>query len=147
MKRLFSVILTVLILISLSSCKKQESQNENSNTSSNVSSVTSATEEVSDYSLVAGIWQITSSTVDDKKVNVKKYKNILTYLYNDGTIDVKGDKVKTASGTYSFKGNIVITIINNNTSIMTLSEDYTKMTATGMNNGKKVVTTYTKISN
>lgn len=146
----FLIILSITLTISVTGCKKSEDTTpefSDKSVTTESSSNESTGSDPNDFSLVAGIWQITESTLDEKNVNIKKYKNILTYLYNDGTVKVDNKKTKSAEGTYTFNDNIIVTNINNITSVMTVSEDYTVMTATGMSDGKKVITTYKKISN
>lgn len=147
MKRIFCCLLVIFLMFSISGCKKKEPEKEQFSAIDNSTTASNQTETTNNFANVAGIWQITESTLDGKKIDVKKYKDILTYLYNDGTVKVDGGKAKDTTGTYTFNGTVIITKINDKTSVMTVSDDYSVMTATGMNNGKKIVTTYTKIAN
>lgn len=150
MKKIISCVTVALLILSVFAGCKKDNTTQTTNTStatSTESQVTVSGSENTDLSLVAGIWKITSNVIDGKSDDVSKYDHIRTYLYNDGTLSVKNSKSKTFDGTYTFNGKTIITVINNASSVMVVSEDYKTMVATKVSNGKIINTTYTKIAN
>lgn len=149
MKRVLPLFLAIVMIFSISACgeEKKEQEFTHKTNSSDTASASADEKTAVDLSLVSGIWQISKSEVDGKSVSIDEYKDVLTYIYNDGTVAVKVKKSKSATGTYTFNGSILTTTIGEVTSVMTVTDNYSVMTATGLSDGKKVVTTYKKIAN
>lgn len=149
MKKIICLILVCIFVLSVfSGCKKETADTTTEQpVTQNTTDATSSATAANDLSLVAGVWKITSNVINGKSDDVSKFDGILTYLYNDGTLEVKNKKSKTYSGTYTFNGTTIITVINNVSSVMVVTEDYKNMVATKITDDKTINTTYTKISN